>query len=109
MSRDKYAGREASAQPLTQEAGEHLVIGICNPDVGFMKYSKANPHRLTQKANPFSYYDRYQMIKGTLSHMGGSAEEFDIIPFPINYPELIFNYAPPDAKYLSDNIRCMEI
>jgi nicotinic acid mononucleotide adenylyltransferase len=20
-------------------------------------------------------------------------------PFPVNYPELLFNYAPPDAKY----------
>lgn len=26
-------------------------------------------------------------------------DEFDIVPFPVNYPELLFNYVPHDAKY----------
>ena len=82
-----------------REKCEHLVIGICNPDVNLTKYSETNPHRSTQVANPFTYYDRYQMIKGTLMHIGVKAEEFDIVPFPINYPEFIFNYAPANAKY----------
>lgn len=82
-----------------KERCRHLVIGICNPDEGLTKYSEANPHRSDKAANPFSYYDRCQMIKGTLLHMGVGAEEFDIVPFPINYPELIFNYAPSHAKY----------
>jgi len=25
--------------------------------------------------------------------------EFDIVPFPINRPELLFNYVPADAKF----------
>ena len=82
-----------------KERCEHLVIGICNPDADLTDYSEANPHRSTRAANPFTYYDRYRMIKGTLTHMGVRAEEFDIVPFPINYPKLIFNYAPADAKY----------
>lgn len=82
-----------------KERCEHLLIGICNPDVRLTEYSKENPHRSMQEANPFTYYDRYQMIKGTLIDMGIGADEFDIVPFPINYPELIFNYAPANAKY----------
>ena len=82
-----------------KEKCEHLVIGICNPDRNLTKYSAANPHRSTEAENPFTYYTRYQMIKGTLLHMGLSASDFDIVPFPINFPELIFNYAPCDAKY----------
>ncbi len=30
---------------------------------------------------------------------GIGQEEFDIVPFPINFPDKIFNYAPSDAKY----------
>lgn len=82
-----------------KEKCEHLIIGICNPDMGLTKYSEANPHRSTQVANPFTYYDRYQMIKGTLIHMGIPATEFDIVPFPINYPEYIFSYTPSNARY----------
>lgn len=81
------------------ERCEQLIIGICNPDAQLIKYSEANPHRSTQAANPFTYYERYQMIKGTLVHMGIKVTDFDIIPFPINYPELIFNYTPANAKY----------
>lgn len=81
------------------ERCEHLIIGICNPDAELTKYSETNPHRSTLASNPFTYYERYQMIKGTLVHMGIEATDFDIIPFPINYPELIFNYAPASAKY----------
>lgn len=78
---------------------EHLIIGICNPDIEKTKYSAANPHRSQAFANPFSYFERYQMIKGTLIQLGVSPLTFDIVPFPINCPELIFNYAPRNARY----------
>lgn len=77
----------------------HLIIGICNPDMKMTAYSAANPHRLTLEANPFSYYERYQMIQGTMLELGVPAGKFDIVPFPINDQELIFNYTPPAAKY----------
>ncbi len=30
---------------------------------------------------------------------GAELSQFDIIPFPIEYPEQIYNYAPSDAKF----------
>lgn len=78
---------------------KHLIVGICNPDVSLAKYSEANPHRSSREANPFTFYERYEMIKGALLENGLALEEFDIVPFPINYPELIENYAPREAKY----------
>lgn len=78
---------------------DHLVIGICNPDYLHYKYSKENPHRSLRNANPFSYYERFQMIKGTLLDYGVSRDKFDIVPFPINMPDLIFNYTPRNAIY----------
>lgn len=78
---------------------EAYMTFICDPDGKMTAYSDANPYRSSLAANPFIYYERYQMIKGTLLVMGVSAENFDIIPFLINYPELIFNYALSEAKY----------
>ncbi len=78
---------------------EYLIIGIANPDPSLTKYNEANPHRSTSLANPLSFYERFQIIKGSLLEAGIKREEFDIVPFPINYPEMLFNYAPLDAKY----------
>lgn len=76
---------------------KRLIIGICNPDITLTKYDDACPHRAAFAANPLTYFERYEMIKGSMLNEGISA--FDIVPFPINYPELIFNYAPRNAKY----------
>ena len=77
----------------------HMIIGICNPDMNLTAYSSVNPHRSSLRENPFTYFERYQMIKGTLLELGISSKDFDIIPFPINYPNLIPNYVPMSAKY----------
>lgn len=78
---------------------EYLIIGIANPDVSTIKYSASNPHRSTILGNPLTYYERFQMIKGALLEVGVERNSFDIVPFPINYPELLPNYVPMDAKF----------
>lgn len=40
-----------------------------------------------------------ECIKYSLIEAGVNQAEFDIVPFPINFPEKIFNYAPLNAKY----------
>ena len=82
-----------------KERCKHLLVGICNPDQSLTAYTPANPHRSSLQANPFTYFERYQMIQGALLAAGLSADEFDIVPFPINYPELIPNYVPMDARF----------
>lgn len=77
----------------------HLIIGICNPDMHLTKFSSANPHRSLKSSNPLTFFERFQMIKGSLLEAGIPLEEFDIVPFPVNFPELLFNYAPKKAKY----------
>ncbi len=82
-----------------KERCEHLVIGICNPEIDLTKYTQANPHRSKQSSNPLTYFERMECIKYSLLEAGVKQEEFDIVPFPINFPEKIFNYAPQNAKY----------
>lgn len=79
---------------------DHLIIGITNfqpqkphPD------DPADPHRTHLSDNPFSYYERYCMIRDSLLEAGLNHSQFDIVPFPIEDPEEISNYAPTDALY----------
>lgn len=78
---------------------EHLIIGICNPEADLMKYTKANPHRSKRSANPFTFYERFICIRNAMLESGVKIEEFDIVPFPINFPDKIFNYVPLNAKF----------
>ncbi|MGM9618902.1 MAG: adenylyltransferase/cytidyltransferase family protein [Oscillospiraceae bacterium] len=78
---------------------EHLLIGVSNPDASMVKFSAANPHRSAASSNPLTYFERFEMLRGAMLEAGVPREEFDIVPFPINYPELLFNYVPRDAKY----------
>lgn len=82
-----------------KERCEHLLIGISNPDASLVRYSAANPHRSAPRSNPLSYYERFEMLRGAMLEAGVPREDFDIVPFPINCPELLFNYVPRDAKF----------
>jgi hypothetical protein len=39
------------------------------------------------------------MTKGAMLEAGMKMDEFDIVPFPIDYPDLLFNYVPDNAKH----------
>jgi len=76
-----------------------LIIGLANPDPLRTKYDPTNPVRSTISANPFTYYDRYIMVRNTLIEVGIEINEFHIAPFPINFPEHLKYYVPPEAVY----------
>lgn len=78
---------------------DHLIIGICNPEIELTKYNKVCPHRSKISSNPLTYYERMECIEGALIEAGVPRNQFDIVPFPINFPDRILNYAPSNAKY----------
>ena len=78
---------------------EYLLIGITNPDVILTRHSDINPSRSKPSSNPLTFFERFQMITGALLDAGVRREEFNIVPFPINHPELLFNYVPRNAKF----------
>ena len=71
-----------------------LIVGITNPDPILTKYDEANPHRSLFASNPFTYFERFFMIKEALLNAGLKRNEFEIVPFPINKPELLKHYVP---------------
>jgi len=78
---------------------KYLIIGICNPDVDLTKYTELNPHRSDKNSNPLTYFERMICISEAMLEKGINKEEFDIVPFPIDFPEKINNYVPLNAKF----------
>ncbi len=82
-----------------KEKCDFLVVGICNPSNEQTKFDSINPHRSEQINNPFSYWERYLMIRNSLIDAGVSETDFAFVPFPINFPEQIENYVPSGATH----------
>jgi nicotinamide-nucleotide adenylyltransferase len=59
----------------------------------------ADPLRSDPTSNPLTYFERYTMVRAVLLEAGLSYEEFSIVPFPVNVPELYRYYAPLDATF----------
>lgn len=77
-----------------------LYIGITHSDlVAYAPVSELDRNTMTKRDNPLTYLERFEMIQGALLDFGISREEFEIVPFPISCPELIFQYTPEDAVY----------
>lgn len=81
---------------------KQLIIGITNPDPQFIKSEETCEHRSLLEANPFTYYERYRMIKNSLLSTYENIARIDIVPFPINNPELLKNYIPLDGCFFVD-------
>lgn len=80
---------------------EHLIIGITNPDPDLTKKDSSDIKRSLSESNPFTYYERYIMIRDSLVERNISKDNFDIVPFPINFPDKLYLYAPSDAVYFT--------
>ncbi|MGN1267476.1 MAG: nicotinate-nucleotide adenylyltransferase [Dorea sp.] len=76
-----------------------LWIGISNPDPYHTKGSVNDENRGTKSANPLTYFERCEMIKGALAEFKVPEHEYEIVPFPIDTPEYIPHYIPKDAVH----------
>ncbi len=76
-----------------------LYVGITNPDPSLTKENAADLKRSRDDANPFTYYERLEMLRDALLEAQVPRSQFEIIPFPINAPHLIRFYAPESATY----------
>ncbi len=80
--------------------GDHVIVGITNPDPWYIRPEEADLTRGTPASNPATYYERYLMVQGSLQASGVPSNRYDIVPFPINVPESWFYYIPRDATFL---------
>ncbi|MEO9179550.1 MAG: adenylyltransferase/cytidyltransferase family protein [Candidatus Saccharimonadales bacterium] len=82
-------------------ACDYLIVGITNPDIYLTKNDDTHPARSKAENNPFTYYERLLMIREALMKVGLKRTEFEIVPFPINFPELLSNYIPSEAIHFT--------
>lgn len=82
-----------------KERCRHLVVGITNPDPSLTAADDADRERHRTYANPLTYFERYVMIRDVLSEAALPDQEFSLVPFPVNRPELYRFYVPMDGTF----------
>lgn len=76
-----------------------LYIGLTNPDSMRTRDSVHDINRSEPSANPLSYFERYEMIRGAMREFNVPESQYDILPFPINCPEYLLQYLPKDGVH----------
>ena len=76
-----------------------LVVGITNPDPTLTRHDAADPKRSAPEGNLLTYYERYRIVHAALREEGLGPEEYDVVPLPINLPELYRYYVPLEAVF----------
>jgi nicotinamide-nucleotide adenylyltransferase len=80
------------------ERSDEIFVGITNPDPTRIKEEPSDPLRHLPESNPFSYIERLLMVTAVAEDEGIRAQ---VIPFPVNEPELWAAYVPQGAtQYL---------
>lgn len=74
-----------------------LFIGIAFPDDCCMEDGDNVDYRVRKSANPLTYLERYELIRDALSDFKVPRSDFEIVPFPIDRPEYLWQYVPQDA------------
>jgi nicotinamide-nucleotide adenylyltransferase len=73
---------------------EPFIVGITNPDPTFIRQETESEHRHLPGSNPFSYFQRYLMVREVLRDEQVPVDRYAIMPFPINVPEAWKHYLP---------------
>ena len=82
---------------LAKAQCKKLIVGITSPENGALIREEIDPHRSEAASNPFTYYERFNMVKAALLEAGIPREDFEIVPYPIERPEILYNYVPLSA------------
>lgn len=75
--------------------GAGLVVGVTNPDPGARQAEPASAHRHRDDANPFSYFERYELLVAALGP--DLARSVRVVPFDLTRPEHWAQYVPISA------------
>jgi cytidyltransferase-like protein len=76
---------------------DHLVVAITNPDPGARREEATSAHRHRSSANPFTYFERVQLLGAALAGRGLAART-TIVPFDLTRPAHWPEYVPLHAR-----------
>ena len=73
---------------------EVVAVGITNPDPTTRRAEPTSGHRHTAEANPFTYWERLELLRAALGHV---LHRVRFVPFDLARPELWSGYVPLHA------------
>jgi nicotinamide-nucleotide adenylyltransferase len=76
---------------------DRLVVGITNPDPSARREVPESAVRHLAAANPFTYHERQAMVRAALRDLDVTAEDVDVVPFPLHDPDVWPDYVPLSA------------
>jgi cytidyltransferase-like protein len=82
---------------LARGQARQLVVGITNPEGDASAQGQGVEARFAAEANPYSYWERFQMVEAVLADESSSYAR--VIPFPIDEPDRLSAYLPPGATH----------
>src|SRR5258706_8799241 len=80
-----------------RKGADCLVIGVTNPDINRLIHDTADPSRSRAENNPFTYFDRQQMITAHLLEAGWNCRDFAVVPAPVTTPAEMSSFLPTPA------------
>ncbi len=75
-------------------SADQLIVAVTNPDPGARQPTAQSAHRHLDSANPFTYFERVQLLEAALTE---SALPATIVPFDLTRPEHWHDYVPASA------------
>lgn len=80
-----------------KEKCDFIIVGITNPDPTHTLPDDTNVARTEPQNNPLTYFERLVIIQDALVDVGLTHNQFTIVPFPINLPQLLKFYTPTEG------------
>ena len=82
-------------------AGGRLIVAVTNPDPGARRQEPASEHRHRADANPFTFYERVELLMAALGAERELGREglvrVRVVPFDLTRPEHWSHYVPLTA------------
>lgn len=78
-------------------SGRRLIVAITNAEPSWRVPTHEAPHRHTDAANPFTYWQRAELVRVALQPLG-LVDGVRIAPFPIHEPRLWSSYLPEGTE-----------
>lgn len=82
-----------------KEKCQFIIVGITNPDPTHTLPDESNLSRTREINNPLSFYERLIIVQDALIEAGLKHSEFTVVPFPINFPQLLKYYTPAEGTH----------
>jgi len=86
---------------LAMQRSRYVVVGITNPALGRLVTETASGHRHRQDANPYTYFERAEMVTSSVPEaLGYAGHVVRVVPFDVSDPAVWPDFLPGGAAHL---------